>query len=127
MSLSVICHSCGHRIALAEDFSRRKVRCPECGVMCEVTEAARSSTPRTAKRKEEAPPQDAEELARQLWSEPEPPKKKERPPAKPAHPELDEPASNDEAPLRLREPAVTPRPSTVPWTADNEGARGRTA
>ena len=44
MVLSVICHSCGSRIELAEDFMRRR-RCPECGVMCEVTEAAKSSTP----------------------------------------------------------------------------------
>jgi hypothetical protein len=39
MSLSVICPSCGQRQQLPDDFDRRKVRCPECGVMCPVPEA----------------------------------------------------------------------------------------
>jgi len=33
---SVTCNSCGHNVQLPDDFQRRKVRCPECGVYCEV-------------------------------------------------------------------------------------------
>lgn len=123
MALSVVCHSCGHRIGLAEDFSRRKVRCPECGVMCEVAEAARSDTPRSGKRTEEARPQDADELARQLWSEPEPPKK-ERASGQPAQPEAAEPTSSDEGMYRLEEPTVTPRRASVTWTEADEDSSG---
>jgi hypothetical protein len=92
--------------------------------MCEVTDAARSSTPRTTRHTEEATSQDAEELARQLWSEPEPPKKKERPPAQPARQDPEEPASTEEAPLRMEEPAVTPRHASVTWTAEDEDSSG---
>ena len=123
MALSVICHSCGSRIALADDFSRRKVRCPECGVMCEVTEAASSSPPRPSRREKETTPQDAEELARQLWSEPEPPKQ-EHPPSKPARPEPDRPAATDEAAYGLEEPAATPRHAFVTWTEEDEDSSG---
>jgi hypothetical protein len=120
MAFSVICHSCGHRVELPEDFTRRKVRCPECGVMCEVTEATRSSPQRPSKQREETAPQDAEELARQLWSEPEPPKKKERPAAKATPQPQEEPAGTDEAPLRMEEPVVTPRQAAVTWTEEDE-------
>ena len=118
MAISITCHSCGHRIEVAEDFTRRKVRCPECGVMCEVTGAARDSpaTPRAGKRS--APPaaeQDAEELARQLWSEPE-----EKKPAKPARAKPSEEASaGEEIPLRALPPSPALQ-SSVTWTEEDE-------
>src|SRR5437588_656485 len=36
MPRSATCPSCGRVLQLADDFQRRKVRCPECGVYCEV-------------------------------------------------------------------------------------------
>jgi hypothetical protein len=36
MSASTICHGCGLPLHVPEDYARSKMRCPECGVMCEV-------------------------------------------------------------------------------------------
>ncbi|MBI1915714.1 MAG: hypothetical protein HYS12_13425 [Planctomycetes bacterium] len=92
MARSVICDNCGHRIAVDEEYTRHKIRCPECGVLSEVTDMPKpgAADPRPAKRfapsAPEPPLQDAEELARQLWSEPDetsPPKKSEPPPPPP--------------------------------------------
>ncbi len=41
MSVVVTCHSCGHTLQLPDEFSRRKVQCPECGVYCEVTSTSK--------------------------------------------------------------------------------------
>ena len=121
MTRSVICQSCGQRIELAVEFTRRKVRCPECGVMCEVTEAAQPSTPRAPRRPQEPAPPDAEELARQLWSTPDPaPTKQESRPAKPVRKDKrEEPADAAEAP-----PAVPPHSSAVTWTEEDEDSSG---
>jgi len=138
MALSVICHSCGHRIELAEDHTRRKVRCPECGVMCEVTDAAKPAPPSTrpAKRSTPAPEpstQDAEELARQLWSEPDekPAPKRSKPPEprreeKPAPLPEEKPATPPPQPavklVEGRRPASTgpPKRAAQTWTEEDE-------
>jgi hypothetical protein len=39
MSLSILCHGCGKRFDLPDDFKRRKKQCPFCGVMCDVAGA----------------------------------------------------------------------------------------
>lgn len=36
MSRSVICHSCGLRLEVDDNYPRRRIRCSACGVMCEV-------------------------------------------------------------------------------------------
>ena len=36
MSRSVVCHSCGKRLEVADDYRRNKVQCPGCGVMCQL-------------------------------------------------------------------------------------------
>ena len=43
MSISISCHGCGQRISVPDDFPRRKVRCPACGVYCEVIEPAKKA------------------------------------------------------------------------------------
>src|SRR5439155_11045340 len=35
MSIAFVCYSCGNRLEVAE-YTRKKIRCPHCGVMCEV-------------------------------------------------------------------------------------------
>jgi hypothetical protein len=36
MPFSVVCTGCAQRLEVADDFPRRKMRCPHCGVMCEL-------------------------------------------------------------------------------------------
>src|SRR5436305_12674735 len=116
MLLSVICHSCGHRVELADDFARRKVRCPECGVMCEVEGATR-----TGPRADGPTTEDAEELARQLWSEPDekpPPKPK---PLLPAPPRKRKPTPEEPPPAEEPEPPAPKRETyAVTWTAEDD-------
>lgn len=64
MSISILCHGCGKRIAIADDYARRKIQCPDCGVYCDVPasapkKAAPVSRPR---RPEEIPPVSEPEL-----------------------------------------------------------------
>jgi hypothetical protein len=36
MPFSVICHGCAQTLEVPDDYPRRKMRCPACGVMCEI-------------------------------------------------------------------------------------------
>src|SRR5438477_1337781 len=75
MPFSVVCHGCGQRLEVADDYSRRKMRCPECGVMCEipVSDKERAAT-RSARAKSPAPSQSPPpELVPIPILEPEPP------------------------------------------------------
>ncbi len=134
MARSVICDNCGHRIAVDEGYTRRKIRGPECGVLSEVTDAPKpgAADPRPAKRSApsapEPPPQDAEELARQLWSEPDekpPPKKSEPPP--PPSPREKKPELVPEPPVvevvERKHPPESPEPpkrAAQTWTEEDE-------
>jgi hypothetical protein len=111
MGVSVLCDSCGNRFD-AGDTGRRKVRCPDCGVMCTVPEADERPAP-----KKTAPEVDADELARQVFDEPE------EEPKKPA-PKQPVPAARKEPPAELVE-NVTPRPrvQTLDDEAPKRGAR----
>jgi DNA-directed RNA polymerase subunit M/transcription elongation factor TFIIS len=33
---AVLCPSCGQAVSVADDYNRRKIRCPDCGVYCDV-------------------------------------------------------------------------------------------
>jgi hypothetical protein len=59
MALAVICPSCGERQFLEDNFPKRKVRCPACGVMCPVPEPSERKTTQ----------QDEEEFASKLLNE----------------------------------------------------------
>lgn len=41
MSIKVICHGCGQRFDVPDDFTRARARCPECGVMSPVPQTDR--------------------------------------------------------------------------------------
>lgn len=41
MNERVICHGCGQRIEVPDDYRRNKIQCPECGVISPVVPAAR--------------------------------------------------------------------------------------
>jgi predicted RNA-binding Zn-ribbon protein involved in translation (DUF1610 family) len=127
MATSVVCHSCGHRIGLEEGFARRKVRCPECGVMCEVTEVARAApaesrparragTPSTPLREE----QEAEELARQLWTEPEPQREQPLPEPEPPRPVRRRAAAPPSEELPSDRPSIPSPESSRTWTEEDE-------
>lgn len=36
MTFSVLCQGCGKRVPVPDGYTRRKMQCPECGVMCEL-------------------------------------------------------------------------------------------
>jgi hypothetical protein len=44
----MICQGCGQAFELPEGYSRNKIQCPGCGVICPVTEEARKSAPAAA-------------------------------------------------------------------------------
>ena len=54
MSDSIICNGCGARLTVPDDYTRNKMQCPECGVMCVIP-------PRTAAKKKAVVSQPAEE------------------------------------------------------------------
>src|SRR5262245_29318970 len=130
MVRSVICDNCGQRIDVDEGHTRRKVRCPQCGVMSELAEAPGPTTadPRPGKRSgasEPAPP-DAEDLAQQLWSEPDekpPPKKRDPLPPPPPREEKPRPVRKP-PPVEVTErkplPPKPPRRAAQTWTAEDE-------
>jgi hypothetical protein len=49
MARSVVCHGCGQRLDVPDDFARNKMQCPECGVFCPVP-----AGPAPAKKKAKA-------------------------------------------------------------------------
>jgi hypothetical protein len=42
MSATILCQGCGGRVAIPEDYTRARIRCPECGVMSDVPPAAQN-------------------------------------------------------------------------------------
>jgi hypothetical protein len=45
MGIRIICHGCGKRVDVPEEYTRRKMPCPECGVICEVPAGANKEAP----------------------------------------------------------------------------------
>ena len=84
MSASTICYACGKRLQIPSDYARTKLRCPECGVMCEIE------------------PQESRKA---------PKMKLARPPApKPGAPTGPQSSAEDDLPIKLApEPAPPPR------------------
>jgi hypothetical protein len=55
MPIAVTCYSCGKNLSVPDDYSRRKVRCPDCGVYCELP-AERSKSKASAATGRAKPP-----------------------------------------------------------------------
>ena len=45
MSISILCNSCGRQIEVGDDYARRKVQCPDCGVLCELPAQGAKGSP----------------------------------------------------------------------------------
>jgi hypothetical protein len=43
MGSSVICNGCGQPLEVPDDYQRKKIRCPQCGVFCELPTPAKST------------------------------------------------------------------------------------
>jgi hypothetical protein len=58
MGVTFLCQGCGTRTAVPDDYQRKKMQCPACGVMCEVPAAAPKKGPdkRPSRRAVEPPP-----------------------------------------------------------------------
>jgi hypothetical protein len=89
VSLTVLCHSCGRRLEVEADSGKRKVRCPDCGVMCEVPAGAENPAPPRPRergrpeRRPAAPLGPAEKRAVQPKTDVPPKKTRPAPPATP--------------------------------------------
>jgi DNA-directed RNA polymerase subunit M/transcription elongation factor TFIIS len=57
MSFAIVCHGCGAKLTVPDDYPRNKMQCPECGVMCQVP-------PRPAGKRKAQERKPAEEAAR---------------------------------------------------------------
>jgi hypothetical protein len=90
MSFTTICHGCGQSVDIDDGYQRAKIRCPACGVMCEVP-----------------PPQTRKPAA----------KKKPARAAAPTAPPTPEPAispADTGAPATKKQPAPPPPPAPKP-------------
>ncbi len=56
MRTAIVCHGCGARLTVPDDYPRNKMQCPECGVMCPVP-------PRPAPKKKAEERKPAEDAA----------------------------------------------------------------
>jgi hypothetical protein len=91
MSFATICHGCGQSVDIDDDYARAKIRCPECGVMCEVPapEARKSAAKKpSARAGATAPPTSADNTAK---PSPEPRKPTPKNRATPAAPPMPTP------------------------------------
>lgn len=56
--MSVICQGCGLAFEVPEGYSRNKIQCPSCGVICAVPAGAARAGPAPRPRKRESAPED---------------------------------------------------------------------
>jgi DNA-directed RNA polymerase subunit M/transcription elongation factor TFIIS len=69
VSGSVICHGCGQTLQVPDDYERRKMRCPQCGVICDLPEPGKAKPGRRP-----APAPDAEAAAEEVLFAPDEPR-----------------------------------------------------
>jgi hypothetical protein len=55
MNASTICHGCGQPLAIPAEYTRAKMRCPECGVMCDVPPPESRPAPKKKVARQAAP------------------------------------------------------------------------
>lgn len=56
MSTPVFCHGCGQPLEVPEDYQRKKMRCPQCGVMCDIPDDAARTAPKPRHDSKPQPP-----------------------------------------------------------------------
>lgn len=89
MSTSVLCHACGHLTAVPAGFTRRRLRCPACGVLCDVpapaakAPAARAAAPTPAAAEPPAEPPAPRAARPEPRAEAAPPRPRRAPPPRP--------------------------------------------
>jgi hypothetical protein len=81
MGRAVVCHGCGKRLDVPDDYGRNKMQCPECGVYCPVPAgpAPEKKKTRAKAEAEEEPRIDVDEPAVAAPPAPAPPPRADRP------------------------------------------------
>ncbi|HEX5269176.1 MAG TPA: zinc ribbon domain-containing protein [Gemmataceae bacterium] len=81
MSATVLCSGCGGRVAIPDDNTRARIRCPECGVMNDVPASAQKPGAGTDRPRRAAAPAADDAAAEQLLlgEDAPPPAAKEKP------------------------------------------------
>jgi DNA-directed RNA polymerase subunit M/transcription elongation factor TFIIS len=74
MSFANVCHGCGARLTVPDDYPRNKMQCPACGVFCQIE-------PRPAAKNKAAERQAAEDADRSEEDEPVTPVRSAPPPS----------------------------------------------
>jgi hypothetical protein len=112
MSVTVLCQGCGGRVAVPDDYARARIRCPQCGVMCDLPAAAQK---KIAAAKEAArPAADLDDIAAEaLFGDGPPPARAESEPP-PRRSEQIQPRP------RKAEPPAVPPPAPYPTEYSNE-------
>jgi hypothetical protein len=109
MSATVLCQGCGGRVEVPDDHARPRIRCPQCGVMCEVPAGG---PPKKAPARPKGRSADAE--AEEVLFEDEPAPAPKPPPRKRVEQIQTRPA-----------PKAAPPPDDEPypldWSADDDG------
>jgi hypothetical protein len=73
MSATVLCSGCGGRVAIPDDYTRARIRCPECGVMIDVPASAQKQAGGDKPRRSAPAASDAAAEAILLGNDPPPP------------------------------------------------------
>jgi hypothetical protein len=82
MSATVLCSGCGGRVAIPDDYSRARIRCSDCGVMCDVPAPAQKPAGTAPPRRPAAPPPETDAVAEDILlgnDTPSPPPVEEKP------------------------------------------------
>jgi hypothetical protein len=77
MGRAVVCHGCGNRIDVPDDFARNKMQCPACGVYCEVPPGP-PAVKKVKRQAEEEPRIDADDVPSSAPPSSQPPKRDDR-------------------------------------------------
>jgi hypothetical protein len=115
MSTSVLCHGCGGRVAVPDDYSRARIRCPACGVLCDVpATAGKKAAPAARPAPRQAEPAETAAAEALLQDEPAP-----------ARPQRKKTPASEEIQPRLSKvkPAAVPPPPPYPteYSSEDDG------
>jgi hypothetical protein len=78
MSATVLCQGCGGRVAVPDDYTRARIRCPECGVLNDVPAGVQKQAA-AEKPRRPAPAPETDSAAEEILLGNDPPPVKEKP------------------------------------------------